>query len=246
MAGHSKWSNIQHRKGKQDKIRGKQFSRCAKEIMVAAKHGGGDPDANPRLRLAIEKARAVNMTKDKIENAIKKATGAGEAMNIEEIRYEGYGPSGVAVIVDCMTDNKNRSVAEVRHAFSKYGGNLGTSGSVSYLFHKRGIIELAVGSDEEQVMTIALEHGADDIVSDEDGSITIFTDPDQFESLKKQIEAADIAIEISTITLVPTTKSVLDQEAGDKMLKFLDALEELDDVQEVHSNADIPDACLSS
>ncbi|MEM9243022.1 MAG: YebC/PmpR family DNA-binding transcriptional regulator [Pseudomonadota bacterium] len=245
MAGHSKWANIQHRKGRQDKIRGKIFSRCAKEIMVAAKQGGGDPDGNPRLRLAIEKARAANMTKDKIDNAIKKATGEAEALNIEEVRYEGYGPGGIAVMVDCVTDNKNRTVAEVRHAFSKSGGNLGTDGSVSYLFNKRGVIELTADSDEEQVMSVALEYGADDIITEEDHTMIVYTNPDSFETVKGALAQANLTITSATITMIATTRTVLDKAMSEKLLKLLDLLEDLDDVQEVYSNADIADECLS-
>lgn len=244
MAGHSKWANIQHRKGRQDKIRGKIFSRCAKEIMVAAKQGGGSPDDNPRLRLAIQKARDANMTKDKIDGAIKKATGAADAVNIEEVRYEGYGPGGVAVMVDCLTDNRNRTVAEVRHAFSKSNGNLGTDGSVSYLFNKRGLLSLSSDANEESVMDIALEHGADDVVTEENGAITVFTVPENFEAVKQALEQADLTIEASAVTMIPTTRTALDQGTSEKMLKLLDMLEDLEDVQEVYSNADIADECL--
>lgn len=244
MAGHSKWANIQHRKGRQDKIRGKIFSRCAKEIMVAAKQGGGSPDDNPRLRLAIQKARSANMTKDKIDGAIKKATGAAESVNIEEVRYEGYGPGGVAIMVDCLTDNRNRTVAEVRHAFSKCNGNLGTDGSVSYLFNKRGILGLSSDADEEQVMDIALEQGADDVITEENGAITILTVPDNFESVKEALQQAGFDIEASAITMMPSTRTALDASGSEKLLKFLDMLEDLEDVQEVYSNADIASECL--
>lgn len=240
MAGHSKWANIKHKKGKMDKLKGKIFSRCAREIIVAAKTGP-DPAMNPRLRLAIEKARAANMTKDKIENAIRKGSGEGGADNIEEIRYEGYGPNGVAVMVDCMTDNKNRTVGEVRHAFSKCGGNMGTDGSVSYLFGKRGILEFAAGIDEDQLMEVALEAGAEDIVSEADGNFTVLTSEPDFVAVKEILEKAGLQAENATVTMVPSIKVDLDQASAEKVARLLDMLEELDDTQEVYSNAEFPD-----
>lgn len=243
MAGHSKWANIKHKKAKLDKIKGKILSRCSREITVAAKMGA-DPAMNPRLRLAMEKARAANMTKDKVENAIKKGSGGGEADNIEEIRYEGYGPSGVAILVDCMTDNKNRTVGEVRHAFSKSGGNLGTAGSVAYLFNKQGVIEFEKGVDEDKLMEVALEAGADDIVSEEDGSITVLTPQDAFEGINEQLKTAGFEPSNATVTMVPETSVTLDKAGAEKMMKLLDLLEDLDDTQEVYSNADIPEDLL--
>ena len=241
MAGHSKWANIQHRKGAQDKKRGKIFTRLNRELTVAAKEGGGDPDSNPRLRLAIDKANAANMPKDNIERAIKKATGELEGVTYEEIRYEGYAPGGVAVMVDCMTDNKNRTVAEVRHAFSKHGGSLGTDGSVAYLFSKQGVITMAPDSaDEEQVMELALDAGAEDIQTDEDGSITVLSEPDGFEAVRDALAGAGIEIAEAEVTMRPATFVELDDESGKQILKFLDVLEDLDDAQDVYSNAEIP------
>ncbi|MAZ77116.1 MAG: YebC/PmpR family DNA-binding transcriptional regulator [Legionellaceae bacterium] len=240
MAGHSKWANIKHKKAKMDKIKGKVLSRCAREIIVAAKTGP-DPAMNPRLRLAIEKARAANMTKDKIENAIKKGSGEGGADNIEEIRYEGYGPNGVAVMVDCMTDNKNRTVGEVRHAFSKSGGNMGTDGSVSYLFNKRGVLTFAKGADESKLMEVGLDAGAEDIVSEPDGTFTVLTSEAEFVAVKEAFENAGLQAEEAAVTMEPTTKVELDQEGAEKVMKLLDMLEDLDDTQEVYSNAEFPD-----
>lgn len=240
MAGHSKWANIKHKKAKMDKIKGKVLSRCAREIIVAAKTGP-DPAMNPRLRLAIEKARAANMTKDKIENAIKKGSGEGGADNIEEIRYEGYGPNGVAVMVDCMTDNKNRTVGEVRHAFSKSGGNMGTDGSVSYLFNKRGVLTFDKGTDESKLMEVGLDAGAEDIISESDGTFTVLTSEAEFVAVKEAFEQAGLQAEEAAVTMEPTTKVELDQEGAEKVIKLLDMLEDLDDTQEVYSNAEFPD-----
>ena len=240
MAGHSKWANIQHRKKAQDAKRGKIFTRLIREITVATREGGGDPDANPRLRLAMDRANAANVPKDNIERAIKKASGDLDGVNYEEIRYEGYAPGGVAVMVDCVTDNRNRTVAAVRHAFSKYGGNLGTDGSVAYLFEKKGVISFAPGTDEDQVMEIGLEVGAEDIVSDDDGSIEVLTGPDEFESVRDAFKKADLNPEQAEITQRAATLVELDVDTGQKMLKFLDMLEDLDDTQDVWSNAEIP------
>ncbi len=240
MAGHSKWANIQHRKKAQDAKRGKIFTRLIREISVAAREGGGDPDANPRLRLAMDKANAANVPKDNIERAIKKATGELEGASYEEIRYEGYAPGGVAVMVDCLTDNRNRTVAAVRHAFTKHGGNLGTDGSVGYLFEKKGVITFAPGTDEDQVMEIALEAGAEDIVADDDGSIEVLTAPEDFEAVRDALRAAGIQAEQDEITQRATTLVEVDIETGQTILKFLDMLEDLDDTQDVWSNADIP------
>jgi len=245
MAGHSKWANIQHRKNKQDAKRGKLFTKLIREITVAAKLGGGDPAANPRLRAAIDAALAGNMTKDTIERAVKRGAGGGEGDNVEEIRYEGYGPGGTAVIVDCMTDNRNRTVAEVRHAFSKCGGNLGTDGSVAFLFNKCGVLSYPSGSSEDDLMTVALEAGADDIITNEDGSVDIITSPDAFIPVKNAMLAAGLAPESAEITMRATTGSKLDLDGAKSMINLLDMLEDLDDVQRVYSNADIPDDILA-
>ena len=245
MAGHSKWANIQHRKKAVDSRRGKIFTRINRELTVAARSGGGDPDSNPALRLAIEKANAANMPKDNIERAVKKATGDLEGITYEELTYEGYAPGGVAVLVECLTDNRNRTVAEVRHAFSKYGGNLGTDGSVAYLFSKVGVLNFAPGTSEDDVMEAALEAGADDVVSEEDGSIEVITTPETYAEVKAVMAAADLAPENSEITMRASLEVELDVEGGEKVLRFLDALEDLDDTQEVYSNADIPDEAYS-
>ena len=245
MAGHSKWANIQHRKKAQDAKRGKIFTRINRELSVAAREGGGDPDTNPRLRLAIEKANAANMPKDNIERAIKKATGDLEGVTYEEIRYEGYAPGGVAVMIDCLTDNRNRTVAEVRHAFSKHGGNLGTDGSVAYLFSKIGVIDFAPGTDEDSVMEAALEAGAEDVQTADDGSIEVTTDPDEFNDVLDAMRAAGLKPDNAEVTMRAATEVELDEEAGRQLLAFLDRLEELDDTQDVYSNADIPDTAYA-
>ena len=242
MAGHSKWANIQHRKKAQDAKRGKVFTRLVREITVAAREGGGDPDANPRLRLAWDKANAANVPKDNIERAIKKATGDLEGVSYEELRYEGYAPGGVAVMVDCLTDNRNRTVAAVRHAFAKHGGNLGTDGSVAYLFENKGIITFAPGTDEEKVMEIGLESGAEDIIADADGSIEVLTVPESFESVRNALREAGLEPEEAEITQRADPLIEVDVDTGRSLLKFLDVLEDLDDTQDVWSNADIPAA----
>ena len=246
MAGHSKWANIQHRKKAVDAKRGKIFTRINRELTVAARSGGGDPDSNPALRLAIEKANAANMPKDNIERAVKKATGDLEGITYEELTYEGYAPGGVAVLVECLTDNRNRTVAEVRHAFSKYGGNLGTDGSVAYLFSKIGVLNFAPGTSEDDVMEAALEAGAEDVVSEEDGSIEVITTPETYAEVKNAMEAADLSPENAEITMRASLEVELDVESGEKVLRFLDALEDLDDTQDVYSNADIPDDILAA
>ena len=247
MAGHSKWANIKHRKGAQDKKRGKLFSRLIREITAAVRvGGGGDLSANPRLRLAVDKALAGNMTKDTIERAIKRAAGTDEGANMEEIRYEGYGPNGVAIMVDCMTDNRNRTVGEVRHAFTKCGGNLGTDGSVSYLFTKQGVITFPQGLDEDKVMEIALESGAEDVLTNEDGSIDVLTDPDAITQVKDAMLAAELTPDNFEVTMEASLKVDLDKNAAEKMLRLIDLLEDLDDVQEVYSNGDINDEVLES
>ena len=241
MAGHSKWANIQHRKGKQDAIRGAQFTKLVREIQVAARTGGGDPAMNPRLRLAIDRATAVSMPKDNIERAIKKATGELEGVSYEEARFEGYAPGGVAVIVDCLTDNRNRTVAEVRHAFSKHGGNLGTDGSVSFMFRKLGVLSFAPGTSEDKVMETALDAGADDIVIyPEDGSIEVLTQPETFERVREAMIAAGLTPGEAEITMRADTDVAVEGETAQSVAKMLDRLEELDDVQHVYSNADLP------
>ena len=239
MAGHSKWANIQHRKGRQDEKRGKAWTRVIREIMVAARLGGGDPTANPRLRLAIEKAKAVNLPVETVKRNIDKATGNLEGVNYEEIRYEGYGIGGAAIIVDCMTDNRVRTVAEVRHAFSKYGGNLGTEGSVAFQFKHCGLLLFAPGCDEEQVMNAALEAGADDVVTDEEGAIEVLTDPAAFEAVKQALEAAGLAPELAEVTMRADNTIELAGDDAARMQKLLDVLEDLDDVQAVYHNASL-------
>ena len=240
MAGHSKWANIQHRKKAVDAKRGKIFTRINRELSVAARAGGSDPDANPRLRLAIEKANAANMPKDTIERTIKKAAGELEGVNYEEIRYEGYALGGVAVMIECLSDNRNRTVSEVRHAFSKHGGNLGTDGSVSYLFSKIGVLNFAPGTSEDEVMEVALEAGADDIVLGEDGSIEVLTSPETFSGIKAAMETAGVTPANAEVTMRASIEVELDVETGQQVLRFLDILEDLDDTQAVYSNADIP------
>ncbi|MDP2433730.1 MAG: YebC/PmpR family DNA-binding transcriptional regulator [Pseudomonadota bacterium] len=242
MAGHSKWANIQHRKGRQDAKRGKAFTKLIKEITVAARMGGGDPSFNPRLRLAIEKAKAESMPKDNIENATKRGTGELEGVNYEEIRYEGYGPGGAAVIVDCMTDNRVRTVADVRHAFNKCGGNLGTDGSVVFQFQYCGQIILAPGADEDKVMEVALEAGAEDVVSNEDGSIEVITAPtNDLATVKEALDAAGCTTVMAELAMKALNET---EVSGDDVLKFqkmLDMLDDLDDVQEVFTSAILPD-----
>jgi YebC/PmpR family DNA-binding regulatory protein len=237
MAGHSKWANIQHRKGRQDEKRGAAFSKIAKEITVAAKMGGGDPNFNPRLRLGVDKAKAVNMPKDKIENAIKKGTGELEGVNYEEIRYEGYGIGGAAVMVDCLTDNKVRTVAEVRHAFAKHGGNMGTDGCVAFQFKHCGQMIFAPGTDEAALMDAAIEAGAEDVATNDDGSIEVITGPAEFIAVKEALEKAGFKPEFGEVTMKPSGETELTGEDAARMQKLLDALEGLDDVQEVYSSA---------
>jgi YebC/PmpR family DNA-binding regulatory protein len=245
MAGHSKWANIQHRKGRQDAKRGKLFTKLIREVTIAAKLGGGDPDANPRLRAAIDGAKSQSMPKDTIERAVKRGAGGDESGNLDEIRYEGYGPGGVAVMVDCMTDNKNRTVAEVRHAFSKCGGNLGTDGSVSYLFNKVGLITFPGGTDEDVLMEAALEAGAEDVVSNEDGSLDLITAADDLVDVKEALLSANLEPENAEVTMQATTTCALEQKGAETMLRLLDMLEDLDDVQKVYSNADISEEILA-
>ncbi|HEY0178443.1 MAG TPA: YebC/PmpR family DNA-binding transcriptional regulator [Dokdonella sp.] len=241
MAGHSKWANIQHRKNAQDAKRGKVFTKLIREISIAARSGGGDLDTNPRLRLAVDKALTANMTKDAIERAIKKATGELEGVSYEDVRYEGYAPGGVAVIVDASTDNRQRTVADVRHAFAKFGGNLGTDGSVAYLFKRLGVLTFAPGTDEDRVMEVALDAGADDVVTyPDDGSIEVLTSPERFEAMRHAMEAAGLKPADAEITLRADTEVAVGGETAQSVAKLLEWLDDLDDVQSVYSNADLP------
>lgn len=241
MAGHSKWANIQHRKGRQDEKRGAAFSKVAKEITVAAKMGGGDPGFNPRLRLAVDKAKACNMPKDKIENAIKKGTGELEGVEYVEIRYEGYGIGGAAIMVDCLTDNRTRTVADVRHAFTKHGGNMGTDGCVAFQFKHCGQLLFAPGVDESKLMDAAIEAGADDVITNDDGSIEIITLPNDYIAVKDALEVAGFTAEFGQVTMKAENETELSGEDAVKMQKLLDALESLDDVQEVYTSVVIDD-----
>ena len=242
MAGHSKWANIQHRKGRQDEKRQRIWTRVVREIMVAARTGGGDPAANPRLRLAIEKAKAANMPADTVKRNIDKATGNLEGVSYEEIRYEGYGLGGAAIIVDTMTDNRVRTVAEVRHIFSKYGGNMGTEGSVAFQFKHCGQLFFAPGTDEEKVMNVALEAGAEDVITDDEGAIEVLTPPAEFEAVKNALEAAGLTPEVAEVTMRPENTIDLAGDDAAKMQKLLDMLEDLDDVQDVFHNATVEGA----
>ena len=246
MAGHSKWANIRFRKGAQDARRGKLFTKLIREITVAAREAGGDPASNPRLRAAIDKALSNNMTRDTIDRAVKRGSGDTDGDNYEEVVYEGYGPNGVAVMVECLTDNRNRTVAEVRHAFSKHGGNLGTSGSVAYLFSKVGLLNYEQGSDEDKIMEAALEAGAEDIVVNDDTSIDVVTPAEDFISVKEAMVAAGVAPQQADVEMQASTNvelSVLDD--AQKVMKLVDALEDLDDVQKVHTNAEFTDEVMS-
>ena len=237
MAGHSKWANIKHKKAKEDAKRGKVFTKLIREITVASRLGGGDKDSNPRLRAAIATALSNNMTRDTIERAIIKGAGGGDEGNVEEIRYEGYGPAGVAIMVDCMTDNRNRTVGEVRHAFSKSGGNLGTDGSVAYMFEKKGFISFSDKVDEDALMEIALEVGAEDVVTHEDGSIDVITDPNDFSDIQDALIAKGFNAGSAEVTFDAEVKADLDVEMAEKIINLIDKLEDLDDVQSVYSNA---------
>ena len=239
MAGHSKWANIQHRKGRQDEKRGKVWTRVIREIMVAARQGGGDISANPRLRLAIDKAKAANMPADTIKRNVDKATGNLEGVSYEEIRYEGYGIGGAAIIVDCMTDNRVRTVAEVRHAFSKYGGNLGTEGSVAFQFKHCGQLLFAPGTDEDKLMEAALEAGAEDVITGDDGSIEVLTAPGEFETVKEALAGAGFQPEVAEVTMRAENTIELAGEDAQRMQKLLDVIEDLDDVQDVFHNAEL-------
>ena len=245
MAGHSKWANIQHRKGAQDAKRGKLFTRLIRGITVAARSKGGEPNTNPALRLAMDKALAANMNKDTIDRAIKRGVGGIDGVSLEEICYEGYGPAGVAVMVECMTDNRNRTVSEVRHVFNKCGGNLGTDGSVAYLFKKQGVISYSVDADEQRILEIALDAGAEDMVVNDDQSMDVLTSPDDFEQVKQALAKQQLNPEQAEITQRAVTSVTLGQEDAEKMVRLLEMLEDLDDVQNVYSNANIPDDILA-
>jgi YebC/PmpR family DNA-binding regulatory protein len=245
MAGHSKWANIQHRKGAQDKKRGKLFTRLIREITIAARMGGSDIASNPRLRLAVDKAKAQSVPKDNIDRAIKRGGGELEGSDYQEIRYEGYGPGGTAVMVDCMSDNRNRTVADVRHAFSKHGGNLGADGSVSYLFNHVGLLSYPPGSNEDAIMSAAIDAGAEDVIVDEDKSIQVLTDPVEMEAVRDAMQEAGFPPEDAELTMWAATTTELGLEEASSMVKLLEALDDLDDVQNVYSNADIRDDVLS-
>ncbi|AEG11366.1 MULTISPECIES: YebC/PmpR family DNA-binding transcriptional regulator [Shewanella] len=246
MAGHSKWANIKHRKAAQDAKRGKLFTKFIRELTVAAREGGSDPDSNPRLRVAIDKALGGNMTRDTVERAIKRGAGELEGQQLETILYEGYGPGGTAVMVETMTDNRNRTVSGVRNAFSKSGGNLGTDGSVSYLFTKRGVLSYAPGTDEDALMEAALEAGAEDIVSYDDGAIDVFTDPVDFYMVKDALDKASFVADNAEIAMIASTKAELDLDTAEKFMRLIDTLEDHDDVQEVYHNAEISDDVMAS
>lgn len=246
MAGHSKWANIKHRKAAQDAKRGRLWTRLIREIVVAAKLGGGDPADNPRLRAAVDKGLAGNIPKDTIERAIARGAGGLDGSDVEELVYEGYGPGGVAVMVEAMTDNRNRTVAAVRHAFSRHGGNLGTDGCVAYLFDRRGVIHFAPGADDEQILEVVLEAGAEDLESDADGSIAVTTAWDRLSDVVDALKSRSLAPDNAEVTMVPTTLSACDEATASQILEMLEALEDLDDVQNVYSNADLPDTVLDA
>ncbi|WP_406611146.1 YebC/PmpR family DNA-binding transcriptional regulator [Agarivorans sp. JK6] len=241
MAGHSKWANIKHRKAAQDAKRGKVFTKFIRELTVAAREGGSDPDANPRLRAAIDKSLSNNMTRDTINRAVQRGAGELDGQQLETVIYEGYGPGGTAVLVETMTDNRNRTVSSVRHAFSKSGGNLGTDGSVSYLFEKKGVISYPAGSDEDAIMEVALEAGADDVLSHDDGSVDVYTSPEEFGGVKDALDASGIVAINSEVTMVASTQAELDENTAPKLLRLIDMLEDDDDVQEVYHNGGISD-----
>lgn len=240
MAGHSKWSNIKHRKAAQDAQRGKIFTKLIRELVVAAREGGSDPETNPRLRAAIDKSLSNNMKRDTIDNAVARGAGELDADNMEEIRYEGYAPGGVAVMVECMSDNRNRTAGDVRHAFTKNGGNLGTDGSVGYLFTKRGVLSFAPGADEDAIIEASLECGADDVETHDDGSIDVYTDPFEFGNVVDAMKEAGFTPDNAEVAQIASTEAELDVETAKDVIKLIDMLEDLDDVQEVHHNASIP------
>ncbi len=246
MAGHSKWANIKHRKAAQDAKRGKIFTKLIRELVVAAKEGGGAVEDNPRLRTAVDKALGANMKRDTIDKAIARGVGSGEGDNYDELTYEGYAPGGVAVLVEVMTDNRNRTVAEVRHAFNRAGGNLGTDGSVAYLFNKQGSLVFSDQVSEEEILELAIEAGAEDVVTQDDHSIEVITAPEDFMAVKDALQAAGFVPELAELSMVPATKVDLDAEMADKVMKLIDALEDLDDVQNVYTNADISEEILNT
>ena len=246
MAGHSKWANIRFKKGAKDAKRGKIFTKLIREVTIAAKAGGGgDPASNARLRLAIDKAKAQSVPKDSIERAIKRGTGELDGDNYDEVRYEGYGPSGVAIMVDCLTDNRNRTVADVRHAFTKFGGNLGADGSVAYLFEHVGVLSYPQGSDDEKIMEAAIEGGAADVVTNDDGSVDVVCVPDEFEGLTASMKLRGLEPENAEVTMRAMTRTAVDAEVAESLFKMFDLLDDLDDVQQVHSNAEFPEDVLS-
>ncbi len=245
MAGHSKWANIKHRKAAQDAKRGKVFTKLIRELVVAAQQGGANPEDNPRLRAAVDKALGANMTRDTVDRAIARGAGTNEADNMEEITYEGYAVGGIAVLVEVLTDNRNRTVAEVRHAFTKRGGNLGTDGSVAYLFEKKGQIAFAPGADEEQVMEAALDAGAEDFLNHDDGSMEVITSFEDFISVKDALIGGGFEPENAEVTMIASTAVPVDHDGAEKLMGLVDALEDLDDVQNVYTNVDIPDAVLA-
>lgn len=246
MAGHSKWANIQYRKNAQDKRRGKIFTRLIREITVATRMGGADPDANPRLRLAIDKALGNNMPKDNIERAIKRGSGDADGQEYDEVRYEGYGPGGVAILLETLTDNRNRTVAEVRHTFSRHGGNLGADGSVAYLFSRSGVFHFDADTDDELVLAVALEAGAEDIAEYDDGSFDVLTSPEEYQAVKQALAAANFACNEADVTMRAATTTELEGDLARQCLVLLDALEDLDDVQNVYSNADFAEEILQA
>ena len=244
MAGHSKWANLQHRKGRQDKARGKLFTKLIREVTVAARIGGSDLDSNPRLRTAVDKAKSQSMPKDNIERAISKGSGEGDDFNLEEVTYEGYGPGGVAILIESMTDNRNRTVAEVRHALTKFGGNLGAEGSVSYLFKQTGLITLSGIKDEDKIVETAIELGVEDIEMNDDGSIEIMTSPNDLVDIKDALSNEEINIDIAEVTMKAATDVSINLKHAQSMMKLLDMLDDLDDIQTVHSNAEISNDIL--
>lgn len=246
IAGHSKWANIKHRKAAVDAKRGKLWTKLIREIVVAAKLGGGEPADNPRLRAAIDKGLSANMPKDTIARAVERGAGGGDGSDVDELVYEGYGPGGVAILVEVMTDNRNRTVAEVRHAFNKHGGNLGTDGSVAYLFAKQGVVSFAPGADEEAIMDLALEAGAEDLDVEEDGSVSVTTSVEAFGAVVDALRAGGMEPDNAEVSMVPSTYAELDLDTSESVLKLIDVLEELDDVQNVYSNAEFDDAALAS
>ena len=244
MAGHSKWANIKHRKARQDAKRAKVWTKVIREVTVAARIGGGNVEDNPRLRAAVDNALSVNMPRDTIDRAVKRGAGGEDGAEVEELTYEGYGPSGVAILVEAMTDNRNRTVAEVRHAFTKYGGNLGTDVSVAYLFSKQGLLSFSADNNEETILEIALEAGAEDVDSDESGIITVFTSFESFGNVLDAFRGMDITPEYAEVAMIPSTTCVCDVDSAEKVLHLIDALEDLDDVQNVYSNGDLPESVL--